>query len=320
MTHFQFTSPNAAGAKDNQAMLTAMREALKEVQAVEAEVISAAPMIAEVQGDAIQSQAEHEASQMRAQAIGSIVGGGVGILSAGADLFNERAGASSDALLEEAQYNDDYADALEDGKSIEDTNTIQAEAEESDTTDLPRTDQEETAQARQTREQRSEEAKERVRNKFESDAQKGELKNGARNRQTEAESHEDAVKRDKAELRRESSEMNAEDRSDMVKRFRRRADNLRSQAHKVDSQIQRKSQRYQTYGQIGNSISQASGSFMSAYEKEQAGTDQRQAEMSRLLAQGRQKTEDNSSGQAKSVADSLKGAVDAQRNYYASRG
>lgn len=319
MTHFQFTSPNAAGAKDNQAMLTAMREALKEVQAVEAEVISAAPMIAEVQGDAIQSQAEHEASQMRAQAIGSIVGGGVGILSAGADLFNERAGASSDSLLEEAQYNDDYADALEDGSSIEDASTIQAEAEESDTTHLPRTDQEETTEADQGG-QRSQDAKDRVRNKFESDSQKGELKSGARNRQAEAESHEDAVKRDKAELRRESSEMNPEDRSEMVKRFRRRADNLRSEAHKIDSQIQRKSQRYQTYGQIGNSISQASGSFMSASEKEQAGTDQRQAEMSRLLAQGRQKTEDNSSGQAKSVADSLKGAVDAQRNYYASRG
>lgn len=321
MTHFQFTSPNAAGAKDNQAMLTAMREALREVQKVEAEVISAAPAIAQLEGEAIQSQAEHESSQMRSQAIGSIVGGTAGIISSSAEFGNQRASAPSETLVNEAQLNEDYANALEDGKTAPDQTGLHAQAEDGDTTDNARLDREDSIeQIQELENKKSEAAKDYVRNKFETDAEKCELKSGARNRQVEAENQNDAINEDKAELRRKSSEMTKEHRAELVNRFRRRADSLRARANNIDAQSQRRSNITQGFGQIGNAAGQAGGGYAAASAKMQAGVEQRQAEMSRLLAQGRQKTEDNSTTQTKSVADSLKGAVDAQRNYYSSRG
>ena len=316
MTHFQFTSPNAAGAEDNQAMLIAMREALLEVQKVEVDTINAAPKIAEIEGEAIQNQANQEAKQMRCQGAGSILGGATGFLAGGLEIRNTHEATQTETLNETANLFDSYANALEDGATAPRGPALTSEARNGEGVVQP-TDLEESAEQIEANNQRSQSVKEQVRDEFEKPVEETKT---LKERKADLKARKESLEEDKVKLRQKSAEMTEEHRSEMIKRFRNKANSLRSDARALSDAHSKQTNINMQIGQVGNALGQTVGSYGGATAKVQAGTEQRQAEMSRLLAQGRQKTEDNASGQVKSVSDALKGAVDAQRNYYSTRG
>lgn len=317
---FQFTSPNAAGAQDNQAMLAALRESLKEVQKVEANTIELAPKIAAIEGDAIKHQAEQESAQMKSQGIGSIASGVAVMSTAVSEGINIRQSAPADHLLSEADLNDSYANALEDGAPTDPATAVHLHVEDGNTTAQTPGDVEEAPNQRQNQQELSINAKKTVREQFETHAENRNLKSSARERQTSANNESDAIQMDKNQLRDLSSQMTKEHRAELVSRFRARAASQRANAQHIDAASQRLSNRNQAIGQFGSSAAQGFGNTYASAKKITAGEEQYEAEMARQLAQARSKTQDTARSQVQGATDSLKSATDSMRNYYSSRG